>query len=128
MRPVTTFMTPMSKLVTAPENTSLHDCNNIIWDNKINTLPLVDEEGRLKYFVFRKDYNSHKENANGAAGRPQELCGGRGHQYPRLRRAGARPGGCRRGRAVHRLVRGLLGVAEPYPELDPRALRRTRSR
>ena len=62
--PVTTFMTPMSKLVTAPENTSLHDCNNIIWDNKINTLPLVDEEGRLKYFVFRKDYNSHKENAN----------------------------------------------------------------
>ena len=62
--PVTTFMTPLDKLVTAPENTSLHDCNNIIWDNKINTLPLVDEEGRLKYFVFRKDYNSHKENAN----------------------------------------------------------------
>ena len=61
--PVTDFMTPMSKLVTAPENTSLHDCNNIIWDNKINTLPLVDEEGHLKYFVFRKDYNSHKENA-----------------------------------------------------------------
>ena len=40
--PVTTFMTPLEKLVTAPENTSLHDCNNIIWDNKINTLPLVD--------------------------------------------------------------------------------------
>ena len=52
--PVTDFMTPMSKLVTAPENTSLHDCNNIIWDNKINTLPLVDEEGHLKYFVFRR--------------------------------------------------------------------------
>ena len=32
--PVTTFMTPIEKLVTAPENTSLHDCNNIIWDNK----------------------------------------------------------------------------------------------
>ena len=42
---VTTFMTPIEKLVTAPENTSLHDCNNIIWDNKINTLPLVDAEG-----------------------------------------------------------------------------------
>ena len=27
--PVTTFMTPIEKLVTAPENTSLHDCNNI---------------------------------------------------------------------------------------------------
>ena len=53
--PVTTFMTPLEKLVTAPENTSLHDCNNIIWDNKINTLPLVDAEGNLKYMVFRKD-------------------------------------------------------------------------
>ena len=57
---VTTFMTPIEKLVTAPENTSLHDCNNIIWDNKINTLPLVDAEGNLKYIVFRKDYDSHK--------------------------------------------------------------------
>ena len=27
---VTTFMTPVEKLVTAPANTSLHDCNNII--------------------------------------------------------------------------------------------------
>ena len=62
--PVTTFMTPIEKLVTAPENTSLHDCNNIIWDNKINTLPLVDAEGNLKYIVFRKDYDSHKKNAN----------------------------------------------------------------
>ena len=62
--PVTTFMTPLEKLVTAPENTSLHDCNNIIWDNKINTLPLVDAEGNLKYMVFRKDYDSHKKNAN----------------------------------------------------------------
>ena len=40
-------MTPVEKLVTAPANTSLHDCNNIIWDNKINTLPLVDAEGNL---------------------------------------------------------------------------------
>ena len=62
--PVTTFMTPIEKLVTAPENTSLHDCNNIIWDNKINTLPLVDAEGNLKYMVFRKDYDSHKANVN----------------------------------------------------------------
>ena len=61
---VTTFMTPVEKLVTAPANTSLHDCNNIIWDNKINTLPLVDAEGNLKYIVFRKDYDSHKANVN----------------------------------------------------------------
>ena len=76
--PVTTFMTPMSKLVTAPENTSLHDCNNIIWDNKINTLPLVDEEGRLKYFVFRKDYNCAKEYSNELLGARKRNVGGEG--------------------------------------------------
>ena len=61
---VTEFMTPLNKLVTAPATTSLHDCNDIIWDNKINSLPLVDEEGHLQYMVFRKDYDSHKEHAN----------------------------------------------------------------
>ena len=61
---VTEFMTPLDKLVTAPASTSLHDCNDIIWDNKIISLPLVDDEGRLQYVVFRKDYDSHKENVN----------------------------------------------------------------
>ena len=61
---VTEFMTPLDKLVTAPATTSLHDCNDIIWDNKINSLPLIDEEGNLQYMVFRKDYDSHKENVN----------------------------------------------------------------
>ena len=56
------FMTPLERLVTAPSTTSLHDCNDIIWDNKINSLPLIDEEGRLQYMVFRKDYTDNKEN------------------------------------------------------------------
>ena len=59
---VADFMTPLDKLVTAPADTSLHDCNDIIWDNKINSLPLLDKEGRLQYMVFRKDYDSHKTN------------------------------------------------------------------
>ena len=61
---VESFMTPLDKLITAPSHTSLKECNDIIWDNKINSLPLVDGEGRLKYIVFRKDYDSHKENKN----------------------------------------------------------------
>ena len=56
------FMTPLAKLVTAPATTTLKEANDIIWDNKINSLPLIDEEGHLKYIVFRKDYDSHKEN------------------------------------------------------------------
>ncbi len=61
---VTEFMTPLEKLVTAPADTTLHDCNDIIWANKINSLPLIDENGCLVYMVFRKDYDSHKENVN----------------------------------------------------------------
>jgi len=59
---VETFMTPLEKLVTAPASTTLKEANDIIWDHKVNTLPLVDGDGRLVYLVFRKDYDSHKEN------------------------------------------------------------------
>ena len=62
--PVSTFMTPLDKLVTAREDTTLSQANDIIWDNKINTLPLVDKQGNLRFLVFRKDYDSHKENVN----------------------------------------------------------------
>ena len=61
---VAEFMTPFDKLVTAPDTTTLKEANDIIWDNKINSLPLIDAEGRLKYMVFRKDYDSHKENVH----------------------------------------------------------------
>ncbi|MBE6948342.1 MAG: IMP dehydrogenase [Ruminococcaceae bacterium] len=56
------FMTPLDKLITAPANTSLKVANDIIWDNKLNSLPILDDEGHLLYFVFRKDYHSHKDN------------------------------------------------------------------
>ena len=59
---VSSFMTPLEKLVTAPLGTTLKTANDIIWDNKLNSLPIVDENGNLKYFVFRKDYSQHKEN------------------------------------------------------------------
>lgn len=61
---VSTFMTPLERLVTAPEGTSLKEANDIIWEHKLNSLPIVDKEGRLCHFVFRKDYAQHKENPN----------------------------------------------------------------
>ncbi len=61
---VETFMTPLSKLITAPEGTTLKDANNIIWDHKLNSLPIVDADGHLVSFVFRKDYDQHKGNPN----------------------------------------------------------------
>ena len=59
---VSSFMTPFEKLITAPADTTLKEANNIIWDHKLNALPLVDENQHLVYMVFRKDYDSHKEN------------------------------------------------------------------
>ena len=59
---VSSFMTPREKLITAPEETTLKQANDIIWDHKLNALPIVDAQDHLKYFVFRKDYDSHKEH------------------------------------------------------------------
>lgn len=56
------FMTPFDKLITAKEGTTLKEANDIIWDNKLNSLPIIDSERRLCYFVFRKDYDTHKQN------------------------------------------------------------------
>ena len=63
---VSTFMTPREKLVTAPASTTLKEANDIIWEHKLNSLPIVDDNDHLMYFVFRKDYAAHKAN-------PQEL-------------------------------------------------------
>lgn len=61
---VSEFMTPLEKLVIGAEDTTLKQANDIIWNHKLNSLPILDNEGRLKYFVFRKDYDAHKENPN----------------------------------------------------------------
>ena len=54
---VSEFMTPREHLVVATDDTSLHDCNDIIWERKLNALPIVDSEDRLVSIVFRKDYD-----------------------------------------------------------------------
>ena len=59
---VSDFMTPFDRLICGNENTSLKEANDIIWENKLNALPLVDATQRLLYIVFRKDYDSRTEN------------------------------------------------------------------
>ena len=58
------FMTPFDKLVTAPAETTLKEANDMIWDHKLNSLPIIDKDGKLLYMVFRKDYENHKSNQN----------------------------------------------------------------
>lgn len=59
---VSEFMTKFEDLVYAQEGLTLRQANDIIWEHKLNSLPIVDENQNLKYLVFRKDYDDHKEN------------------------------------------------------------------
>ena len=60
--PVRDFMTPIEKLVYARDGVTLSEANDLLWEHKLNALPVVDERGHMVAFVFRKDYSMHKEN------------------------------------------------------------------
>ena len=60
--PVKDFMTPLEKMIYAKNGVTLGEANDIIWDKKLNALPIVNDDGTLNSFVFRKDYADHKEN------------------------------------------------------------------
>ena len=57
-------MTPREQLIVGDKNISLKVANDVIWDNKLNALPIVDDNDHLMGIVFRKDYDSHKTNPN----------------------------------------------------------------
>ena len=77
-KPVKEFMTPFDKLIVGNLGISLSDANQIIWDNKLNTLPIIDENQNLQYFVFRKDYDNHRENPKELSGEDKKLLVGAG--------------------------------------------------
>ena len=56
------FMTPIDKLICGHDGISLSEANDLIWENKLNALPIIDNDGNMTAFVFRKDYDMHKEN------------------------------------------------------------------
>ena len=61
---VSEFMTPFDKLICGHTGISLKEANDLIWDNKLNALPIIDDDQKLAYFVFRKDYETKKSNPN----------------------------------------------------------------
>lgn len=61
---ISEFMTPFDKLIYAKEGCTLSEANDILWDNKLNAVPVIDDNQRLTHFVFRKDYDNHKSNPN----------------------------------------------------------------
>jgi len=61
-KPVREFMTPFESLIYGKSGISLSEANDLIWEHKLNCLPIVDDNGHLDYLVFRKDYDAHKNN------------------------------------------------------------------
>jgi len=72
------FMTSFSKLIVGYLGVTLSDANQIIWEHKLNALPIIDKEQRLQYFVFRKDYDSHRDNPRELSGEDKKLMVGAG--------------------------------------------------
>ncbi|MEL3905052.1 MAG: IMP dehydrogenase [Treponemataceae bacterium] len=61
---VSEFMTPIQKLKVAYDGVTLSEANEIIWEHKLNSLPVITKDGNMVAFVFRKDYQNNKENPN----------------------------------------------------------------
>ena len=62
--PIDDYMTKKENVIWAKKGISLSEANDIIWEHKLNCLPILTEEGNLKYLVFRKDYEERKNNPN----------------------------------------------------------------
>jgi IMP dehydrogenase len=72
------FMTPFSKLIYGQSGISLSDANQRLWEHKLNALPIIDNDGCLVYFVFRKDYDSHRNNPEELSDKTKKLLVGAG--------------------------------------------------
>jgi IMP dehydrogenase len=90
------FMTPFDKLYVGKAGITLSEANQIIWEHKLNALPIIDSQQKLVYFVFRKDYDSHRENPYELSGDDKTLLTGAGintrdyeERVPALLEAGA---------------------------------------
>jgi len=90
------FMTPFDRLITGKLGITLNEANDVVWDNKLNSLPIIDDKDNLQYFVFRKDYESHKEHPNEFSDSSKKLVVGAGinsrdykERVPALVEAGA---------------------------------------
>jgi IMP dehydrogenase len=90
------FMTPFENLIIGYLGITLSEANDIIWDHKLNCLPIIDCDQKLQYFVFRKDYDAHKQHPEELLDSNKKLMVGAGintkdytERVPKLVEAGA---------------------------------------
>jgi IMP dehydrogenase len=94
--PVRELMTPLRSIHCAKVGIDLQEANELIWRNKLNCLPVIDEKQHLVYLVFRKDYEAHQEHPLENVDREKRLIVGAGinsrdhaERVPALLEAGA---------------------------------------
>jgi len=56
------LMTPMKDMITAPAHVNLQEAEQILHENKLEKLPLVDKEGKLRGLITSKDMLSLEEH------------------------------------------------------------------
>ena len=64
--PVSSVMTPRDRLVTAPVDTKLEDAHRLLYQNRIEKLPLIDAEGRLAGLITAQDIEKRDRYLNSA--------------------------------------------------------------
>ena len=57
---------------------TLSEANQILWEHRLNSLPIIDKDQKLAYFVFRKDYDSHRNNPDELSDETKKLLVGAG--------------------------------------------------
>ena len=72
------FMTPFPKLIVGELGITLSEANQILWEHRLNSLPIIDKDQKLAYFVFRKDYDSHRNNPDELSDETKKLLVGAG--------------------------------------------------
>jgi IMP dehydrogenase len=94
--PVRELMTPLKQLHCGRVGIDLREANELIWQHKLNVLPLIDEKQHLAYLVFRKDHDAHQEHPLENVDRAKRLIVGAGinsrdyrERVPALMDAGA---------------------------------------
>ncbi len=60
-RPVTEFMTPIERLVTAPAGIAVEEAERLMFEHRIEKLPLVSEDQRIVGLITKKDILSSRQ-------------------------------------------------------------------
>lgn len=94
--PVSNYMTPKEKVIYGKIGLSLHEANKLLHKHKKECLPILNDDGKLCFLVFKKDYVDHMRNPNEMVDNQKRLVTGAAvntHDYkeriPALVEAGA---------------------------------------